>query len=390
MTIETQVEHSLRNLTMIKNIEIRNFRCFEKTKIPNFKRINLISGKNNSGKTALLEALYLINSPKSTSISYLKRLRRESAEFLKNLPERAWDNFFYNQNREEMIHIVSEDVEGTTDTLEISCDESVEELSNLIREIEEREEQDVINVDDKDIVDLHSLLTEKKYSRSTLRLNWITDNKKHLVATMVAYSEGILRRDLKVPDVKKVNFIPASMRLSSAALAQEYDKADLNDNADKVVEAIRVIDDTIDQVKTFNIGEAAVYLKRQKNSILPISLFGEATNKVADFILRLVNDRESILLIDEIENGIHYTSHKELWRLIFKLAVQCDVQIFTTTHSGEMLRAFVDVSLEDNNNELGAYIELTKNINTHQIMGIQHDIEALKYEIERNMGVRGE
>lgn len=39
---------------MLENIEIQNFRCFEDTKILGFKRVNLIGGKNNAGKTAFL------------------------------------------------------------------------------------------------------------------------------------------------------------------------------------------------------------------------------------------------------------------------------------------------------------------------------------------------
>ncbi len=40
----------------ISFIEIENFKTFDKIKIDGFKRVNLISGKNNLGKTALLEA----------------------------------------------------------------------------------------------------------------------------------------------------------------------------------------------------------------------------------------------------------------------------------------------------------------------------------------------
>ncbi len=43
---------------MLASIEIKNFRCFENTNIQGFGRINLVTGKNNSGKTCLLEALY--------------------------------------------------------------------------------------------------------------------------------------------------------------------------------------------------------------------------------------------------------------------------------------------------------------------------------------------
>lgn len=50
-------------VTVIKNIKIQNFRCFEELKISGFEKINLISGKNNIGKTALLEALFINSTP---------------------------------------------------------------------------------------------------------------------------------------------------------------------------------------------------------------------------------------------------------------------------------------------------------------------------------------
>lgn len=61
---------------MLIDIEIRNFRCFEETKISGFERVNLIGGKNNSGKTALLEALLLNNSPRPANVMLSRRLRK--------------------------------------------------------------------------------------------------------------------------------------------------------------------------------------------------------------------------------------------------------------------------------------------------------------------------
>jgi hypothetical protein len=57
---------------MIKEIEIENFCCFEHTKISGFERVNLIGGKNN------IEQI----------------IRTKSLDFVKSLPDRAWDNFF--------------------------------------------------------------------------------------------------------------------------------------------------------------------------------------------------------------------------------------------------------------------------------------------------------
>ena len=42
---------------MIEQISIKNFRCYHDTTIKGFKRVNLIGGLNNSGKTVLLEAI---------------------------------------------------------------------------------------------------------------------------------------------------------------------------------------------------------------------------------------------------------------------------------------------------------------------------------------------
>ena len=45
------------NDAFIKNIKIKKYKCFENFEVDGFKRINLIGGKNNIGKTAFLEAL---------------------------------------------------------------------------------------------------------------------------------------------------------------------------------------------------------------------------------------------------------------------------------------------------------------------------------------------
>ncbi|MCW6038554.1 AAA family ATPase [Spirulina subsalsa FACHB-351] len=61
---------------MIQNITIENFRCFQNTSVKEFKQVNLIGGKNNAGKTSLLEALLLYTFPHPHSIIELKQIRQ--------------------------------------------------------------------------------------------------------------------------------------------------------------------------------------------------------------------------------------------------------------------------------------------------------------------------
>ena len=44
---------------MINSLTVRNFRCFEHLSVERCKRVNVIVGDNGSGKTALLEAIFL-------------------------------------------------------------------------------------------------------------------------------------------------------------------------------------------------------------------------------------------------------------------------------------------------------------------------------------------
>jgi AAA15 family ATPase/GTPase len=51
---------------MLRSLYIQNFRQFRELQIDSLRRINLIAGRNNAGKTALLEALYLLFAREDT------------------------------------------------------------------------------------------------------------------------------------------------------------------------------------------------------------------------------------------------------------------------------------------------------------------------------------
>jgi len=63
-------------------------------------------------------------------------------------------------------------------------------------------------------------------------------------------------------------------------------------------------------------------------------------NRLFGIILSLVNAKEGLLLIDEFENGMHYTVQADAWRAIFQLAERLDIQVFATSHSWDAIEAF--------------------------------------------------
>ena len=365
---------------MIKKITIENFRCFDKLRVLGFERVNLISGKNNAGKTALLEAIFLNSAPRPDTVYLLRQIRRELLSFAKAMPERTWINFFFQQNKKNSIFIESTIDNSESKRVEIFVDESLKFF--LDDSYQDNEDQD-----GEEIEKLISLFSSNESSSSVIHLKTSINDKESFETHIVSNSKGLIARDIKIPDTTAISFIPSFLRLSSRDLTTEFDKARLNDRDDYVLNALKSIDDSISKVETFSVGEPNIYLKRQGNPRLPLSLFGDAINRVADMILKLVNNENSILLIDEIENGIHHSNQVDFWKVLYKLANELNVQIFTTTHSLEMTQAFIKAGLEYQNS--AAHFELVRQAKTGKIIAIKRDLDTLDYGISHNEEVRG-
>ena len=74
--------------------------------------------------------------------------------------------------------------------------------------------------------------------------------------------------------------------------------------------------------------------------------------------LALVNAKDGFLLIDEAENGLHYSIQAEIWRFIFLIATKLNVQVFATTHSSDCVAAFQAAASESE--EDGVLIRLAR------------------------------
>lgn len=362
---------------MIESIEIKNFRCFKDTKIAKFGLVNLIGGMNNAGKTALLEAVYLTANPTLRNLMFLYRtVRKENMGFAKEKPENAWDNLFFQQNKELTIILKS-----ITDQFK-HIDSFTEVVLNYDKEFNE-----AINFTEKELKGEE--VNDVFSSKSILRINVNKNSNAGIPIVLIADKTGIEGKDNAPSGLRfdTVNFITSSAVFSGYRLATEFNKACFDGKENELLKGFQIIDNTIEKVEFFAIGEPTLYLQRKNEKRMPITLFGDAITKVADFVLRIINNPNSIILIDEIENGIHYTAQAELWEMLFKLAIAYETQIFATSHSFEMIKAFAKVTQEFP--EKAAYFEMARSQKTGLIKGIKHDVKTLLFELDRNVAIRG-
>ena len=313
----------------ISFVEISNFKLFDDLEVMNLKRVNLIGGKNNIGKTALLEAINLNVSAIDFNIF---------ANTIKNTLHRRHNNIefdIFKQNR------------------------------------------DVLNIktDKKDI----SISYENKIPEPVIFLE-IDKNKQGIPLSRLLNGAMIINQSL----ANKINYI-SSGYINSHTLSQLYG-ALVNMGKDEFIDkSLQLFDKNILSIRQVMQNEA-VFKVKMKNMDKPILLssLGEGMNRFMAIVCGLWANQNGFLFIDEIENGIHYTNYEKLWDLIFKISREANCQVFITTYSKECIESFNNI-----NDQTGIYIELYKNKN-NEIIAKQRDKEQLNYSLSHNGSFRGE
>ncbi|NCR41192.1 MAG: AAA family ATPase [Microcystis aeruginosa W13-11] len=362
---------------MIKDIEISNFRCFEHTKIEGFERVNLIGCKNNSGKTALLEAIFLYSYPYPNTIHEVREaIRKESLAVIQTVPKNAWDNLLFNLDRKNIIELKGSQSNQGDKLVKISISDSLKDSVLGISE---------------DLQKLYDFIAKNKSVISILNIHASfhlknDSNDGQMNYFLIASSEGVL----PLPDGgdEEPVIIAASVNKSLEELSESYTKIVFNEQEEEVLKALQVLDPFLEKIESFFLGEPNLYLKRKERKRLS-TLFGEAINRLIEIIFALLLNPKKIIFIDEIENGLHHTAYPDIWKTLFRLAMELDSQIFATTHSLEMIQAFADVGL-GYYPEQGAYFELARSPRTDKIIGIKRQLSTLDYALKHGNEVRGE
>ena len=129
-----------------------------------------------------------------------------------------------------------------------------------------------------------------------------------------------------------------------------------------VLSALRIIAPGVEDLNF--LGDASIRLRLERDTTssrrriptvrianidepLPLRSLGDGMQRMLGIALALANAKDGILLIDEIENGIHYSVQPELWQLVFQLAHRLNVQVFATTHSWDCIESFQKAAQED-------------------------------------------
>ena len=323
---------------ILPSLEIRNFRGFQHLQIERLGRVNLIVGKNNIGKTSLLEAiqLYAHKGAFSTIINMLE-VREEGILYGNVLA--ALKYLFYGRK----------DITVNTQPIEIGPIGSEEKMLKIAITWDITEFKD-------GAIHTRPLKHEESYANALLSPRF----NQHVGGQTISFPlEASLPSNVLLPDMKAVtSFFVTSSGLEKRQLGDLWDQAASRgrETEDEILNALRIAAPGVERL--YFIGDAYKGHERVPavrvdgiDELIPLRSLGDGMQRIFSIVLALVNAKDGILLIDEVENGIHYSALLEVWQLIFRIAHRLNIQVFATTHGWDCLEAFQQAALEDQHEE---------------------------------------
>jgi ABC-type branched-subunit amino acid transport system ATPase component len=319
----------------LQSFEVEGFRAIRHLLLPELGRVNLFVGQNNAGKTSLLEAirLYLHRNEPSLARVLFEILRDHSAyrpsAFSRQLPEPQVD-----------------ELEAAADAVEALFYGSFGE--EIVGSIRLRQEATALK-------------------RLTIRLPWIkatapdsAERDEIARVLFLAPNTAILEMESEVIStefplewfVRRVPISRSGPRdpaliipptgMEPFRTREMWDRLVVSGQEGMVEDALRTIVPNLERVLVVGeSGRRAVLLKlKGYERPIPIQSMGDGVNRVFAIAIALVLAQGGALLLDEVENGLHFTVQDEIWQAIFLLSTRFDVQVFATSHSWDSVVGF--------------------------------------------------
>ncbi|MEA3315349.1 MAG: AAA family ATPase, partial [Campylobacterota bacterium] len=126
---------------------------------------------------------------------------------------------------------------------------------------------------------------------------------------------------------------------------------------------------------------------KEDECFIELSEFGDGIKQFIIIFLSLYLNKDKVIFIDEIENGIHYTLLDKLWEIILTISKEQNVQVFTTTHSKECIESYARVSKKLKDEDI-SFIELGRD-KENKLSSIVYPYDWFLDEISQNHEVRG-
>jgi hypothetical protein len=358
---------------MIDSFKIRNYRGFRELNFDSLDRVNLITGSNNVGKTSLLEALYLNLAPGIALRTNLGLGEKENSTHhslfrgfndvgyqLDNVTKWGW--LGYGKDLVEDIRLLTTLKDGRNQEVTLGWRIGDQQGDVPLT-------RDIVSDDLPTLflnVRIKTIFGDEQI--------WMIDRNGH-----------------RPPQKFLAGSIPLRLLFNTSSRSAQEDTKWFSQLADvgrqgEIINVLRLIEPRLrDLAVSTSDGPPMIYGDIGLGRRVPISQMGEGMVRLLSMVLEFANAAGGVVLIDEIENGIHHAVMTKVWRAIGSAVRQTNTQVFATTHSWECIRAAHEAFIQNGTYDLRLHrLELSDG----RVKVVTYDQKTLDTSVDMNLEVR--
>ena len=357
----------------LSGLSIINFRGLKTFSCDNFRPITVIGGKNNCGKSTLLEAICFVANRADGAIP--GKLTWNRGEKMK---DHSLSSLFYggDDSGEIIIHGLFSD--KTTRGVNFECTHRSAVDFNL-------EDSPKGGINDK----LPSTYVQQYYtngggdaiSRGTMMVAFIKDEYRIFPLIPKAENTQFWKKD-EPADAWQCTYYQTQRKMEFSAV---YAKLFKSGSEKKLLPYLNAVDTRILDVAYD--GKRLLASVENGKMRLPLNIMGDGVIKVAEILSILAAGPENgILCIDEIENGLHYSVMKAFWNALVCLARERNIQVVVTTHNIELLKTIGEETGCVDDDDF-VYLNVVRHDND-DVIAFPYDHSELAHSLSMQMEVR--
>lgn len=342
------------------DFSVKNYRGIRQCALHQLELVNLFFGKNNCGKSSLLESLFILSGPDNPTLPILANKIRA----LDSLEETDLKIEFYQANPEHIIQLSS--------LGEQSRQVSIQMIESHSQNIS--------------LEDLQKTSSESAGKRYGLKINFSTEaekeNKYHAELMVTDEKTGNITSDKRYKETLYAEYIPSNHIQTN--IVEKLTEVIQNKQENEIVEALQIVEPRITDLQL--VGNR-VMVDVGLPTRLPINVLGDGVRKVLAVILSIYKCRGGILIIDELDNGLHFSVMSQLWQVILYMCQKHHTQIFASTHSWDLVKSLVEaIEKSAQTPQVASYKLIRKN--DDELAALRYSAEELTYAIKQEMEVR--
>lgn len=329
---------------MFTSLKIEGYRGFDRFEMSGLGRINLLVGTNNSGKTSVLEALYLLASAGSPAALF--QLLRRRGERLPPAPSSDMPPRRSPGDLDVSHLFLGHELQpGASISITASNEWRHRNIVYRIAELSPKQQQEFLGDEDESALTPRLALEVKGTPKPVIALVPLT--RLGGISTD-AIDSPVRRVRQRGGELFPAQFITAE-GMSGDELVAMWNNIALTPEEELVLNALQFLDKDVERIAA----HGAYYLPQTRGGFIvkragseqpvPLGSMGDGMWRMLAMAMAVTQCKGGVLLVDEIDTGLHYTVMSRMWGLIFDAAKQLDVQVFATTHSYDCVYSLAQI-----------------------------------------------